>query len=106
MKFCAPILHNPVSPELPAPPPCTTPQTPGRLLQSTGLCPQACPLKLGIGIGGGQEERTGPPGAAVTLPGPWEERVGQAGLHCCSLTGRCSHHTLQLPTRRGHSIHH
>lgn len=76
MKFYAPILHNPVSPELPTPPPCTTPQTPGRLLQSTGLCPQACPLKLGIGVGGGQEERTGPPELLSLFPAP--RKSGQA----------------------------
>ena len=106
MKLCAPALHNPASPEFPAPPPCTSPLVPRTVAPvywalSPGLSFETWHWRWGRARGGNR-----PPGAAVTLPGPREERAGQAGLHCCSLTGRCSHHTLQLPARRGHSIHH
>lgn len=71
--LCAAVLHNPASPEFPAPPP-----PPTLLLQHPGLHPQACRLKLGVGVGEGQAEGTGPLGAAVTLPQPGGEQAGQA----------------------------
>lgn len=97
-SFCKPRITQP---------PCTP--NPKQFLQYLGLHPQACLLKR-CWSQRRADRGNWPLGGSCSSFFLGEEQLGeqagQAQPLCCTLTGWRSHHTLQLPTHGGHSIHH